>query len=100
MLIVTGTIAVMPSDFAEFISDLRGLAGATRQRDGNLSYDAGILDARAGQILVAERWEDQAALTAHLDADDTKAFVQRWQARMRNDVRKFDAANERALDDA
>ena len=100
MLIVTGTISVLPSDLAVFIADLQGLAVVTRQRDGNLSYDAGILDPSVGKVLVAERWKDQAALTGHLRADDTMAFVRRWQDRISGDVRKFDAVNERALDDA
>jgi quinol monooxygenase YgiN len=100
MLIVTGTISVSPSDLADFVADLQVLANATRQRDGNLSYAVATLDASAGQLLVAERWRDQAALTAHLQADDTGAFVGRWQNRMRGDIRKYDAGNERALGDA
>jgi quinol monooxygenase YgiN len=99
MLIVTGTISVPPANLADFVADLKALAVPTRRRDGNLSYDAAILDASVGQLLVAERWRDQAALSAHLAADDTTAFVARWQDRMRGDIRKYDAANERALGD-
>lgn len=32
---------------------------------------------------------------AQLDASETTAIVARWQGRMRGDVRKFDASNER-----
>ena len=45
-----------------------------------------------------DRWRDQPALTAHLEARDTLAFLNRWQGRMRGDIRKYDAMNERALD--
>jgi hypothetical protein len=31
--------------------------------------------------LIAERWHDQAALTAHLEAAETAAFIERWQHR-------------------
>jgi hypothetical protein len=37
------------------------------------------------------------ALSAHLDAKETKAFVAQWQGRIRGDLRKFDAFNERGL---
>jgi quinol monooxygenase YgiN len=99
MLIVTGTLSVLPSELADFVADLQALAVATRQRVGNLSYDAAILDASAGQLLVAERWQDQTALTTHLRADDTMAFVSRWQGHIWGDIRKYDVANERALGD-
>ncbi|CAK7261903.1 MULTISPECIES: putative quinol monooxygenase [unclassified Shinella] len=71
----------------------------TRQRPGNISYDAALDDPGMGRLLIAERWTDQAALSAHLNTEETKAFVARWQGRMRGDVRKFDASNERSLQD-
>jgi quinol monooxygenase YgiN len=99
MLIVTGYMNVDPADLVEFTSELKSLAAATRQRVGNISYDATLDDSEAGRLLVAERWADQAALTAHLEAEDTVAFVNRWRGRMRGDIRKYDASNERELDD-
>ena len=99
MLIVTGYVHVDPTDLAKFFGDLQILAVATRQRAGNISYDAAVDDPQAGRLLISERWSDQSALTAHLDAIDTVAFVSRWQGRMKGDVRKFDASNERGLMD-
>ncbi len=99
MLIVTGYVNVDSADLAEFAAELKSLAAATRQRAGNISYDAALDDPETGRLLVAERWRDQAALTAHLEAEDTLAFVNRWQGRMRGDIRKYDASNERALGD-
>ena len=99
MLIIMGYMHVDPADMAEFYADLKHLAMATRQRQGNISYDAALDDPEAGRLLIAERWVDQAALTAHLEAEDTLAFVNRWQGRMRGDIRKCDASNERELDD-
>jgi quinol monooxygenase YgiN len=97
MLIVTGYMRVDPADLQQFFQDLQHLAVATRQRTGNISYDAAVNDTRTGELLISERWVDQSALSAHLDAVDTAAFVGRWQGRMSGDIRKYDALNERNL---
>ncbi|MGX1500042.1 quinol monooxygenase YgiN [Labrenzia sp. MBR-25] len=97
MLIVTGYMHVDPADLAEFTGDLASLAVATRQRAGNVSYDAALDDAKAGRWLIAEQWADQAALIAHLEAEDTAAFIAKWRGRMQGDIRKYDASNERGL---
>ncbi|WP_102960349.1 putative quinol monooxygenase [Mangrovicella endophytica] len=97
MLIVTGYIHVAPSDAAAFLSEMAAFAEAARARDGCLFFAVAPEDIGEGRMLVAERWRDQAALTAHLGAEETAAFVARWQARMRDDIAKFDAANARTL---
>ncbi|MFT7722981.1 MAG: putative quinol monooxygenase [Roseateles sp.] len=99
MLIVTGYMHIEPAHLAAFNRDLQALAVATRQRDGNLFYGIAIDDAARGRLLVAERWRDQAALTAHLHAPDTLAFVDQWGSLMRGEILKYDAANERSLMD-
>ncbi|MBR9906378.1 MAG: antibiotic biosynthesis monooxygenase [Gammaproteobacteria bacterium] len=97
MLIVTGYLYVAPAELARFMTHLKVLAAITRRRDGNISYDAAVDDADAGRLIVSERWVDQAALTAHLNADKTVQFVHQWSGRMRADIRKYDALNERGL---
>lgn len=97
MLIVLGWMHVDPADLAEFSVDLKSLAVAARGRKGNISYDAALDDPADSRLLIAERWADQAALTAHLEAEDTLAFVKRWRGRMSGDIRKYDASNERGL---
>lgn len=100
MLIVTGHIHVDQLHLALCVRDLDVLAAAARQRAGNIAYDFGVAtDQNAGRLLIAERWSDQSALSAHLDAMDTKAFVREWRDRMQGDIRKYDAANERGLMD-
>lgn len=100
MLIVTGYMYVEPASLAEFVHDIQDLAIATRQRDGNLSYDAAVDDPLAGRLLIAERWRDQTALDAHLHATDTIAFVGRWGHAIRGEIRKYDASRERGLMEA
>jgi quinol monooxygenase YgiN len=97
MLIVTGYMYVLPADLPRFHADLQRLAVIVRRRRGNLSYDAAVDDPQTGRLLIAERWHDQAGLTAHLEAAETAAFVRRWQGRMQGDIQKYDASNERDL---
>jgi quinol monooxygenase YgiN len=99
MLILTGYMYVKPDQVAAFAAELRVLSVATRRREGSISYDAAIDDAEAGRLLVAERWRDQPALTAHLQAPDTVAFIERWQGSMRGEIRKYNATNERSVMD-
>lgn len=102
MLIVTGYLRLSPTDVPQFADDIGALIDITRSRDGCLFYATALDDPRIGSMLVVERWRDQAALTAHLAAPETVAFVARWQGRMSGEVLKYDAANERPLvsDDA
>jgi quinol monooxygenase YgiN len=97
MLIVTGHIHVSPPDLPSFLSELNTLAVSTREREGNISYDAAADDPPSGRLLISERWADEAALNAHLLSPDTNAFVRRWAGRMRGDIRIYDASNERRL---
>lgn len=97
MLIVTGHIQIAPSDVLSFTSDMVTFGDAARARDGCLFFAVAPDDPRTGRILVVERWRDQAALDAHLAADETAAFVSRWQGRMGDELAKFDALNERAI---
>ena len=99
MLIVTGHVHVEPSGMDAFTTDIQALARSSRQRDGNLLYVVAVDDEGAGRLLVVERWRDQASLTAHLHAPDTLEFVERWQGRMRAEIFKYDAVNERTLMD-
>lgn len=97
MLIITGYMHVDPAELTQFFADLKALAVTTRERTGNISYDAAIDDRQSGRLLISERWADQAALSAHLEAADTVRFVSRWHGRIRGDIRKYDASNERDL---
>lgn len=99
MLIITGHMHVDPADLAPFIADLKALATETRKRPGCISYDAAVDNPHAGRLLISERWADQAALSAHLQAADTIAFIRRWSGKMRGEIGKYDACNERDIMD-
>lgn len=71
MLLIVGYVHVDPTDVPQFIANLKKLAVSTRKRAGNFAYDAEIEGLAAGRLLISERWADQQALTAHLNAADT-----------------------------
>ncbi|ORM61950.1 antibiotic biosynthesis monooxygenase [Pantoea rodasii] len=97
MIIVTGHLFVPPTELQAFMADFSSLACCTRQREGNLFYEAAIADPLSGKLLISERWADEESLSSHLKASDTRTFVSRWQARIKGDIRKYDAFNERGV---
>lgn len=100
MLIICGYVNIKPSDLPRFMADMNVLAQTVRKRAGNLSYDVAVVDHLAGSVLISERWQDQDALTAHLAAPHTRAFITHWQERMTAEILKYDAFNERGLVDS
>lgn len=99
MLIISGYMYIDPSVLEQFMGELNLLANAVRQRDGNLSYNAAVEDYQTGRLLISERWVDQDALNAHLIKTDTVEFINRWQGKMKGELFKYDAFNERGLMD-
>ena len=99
MLIISGYMYIDPIVLEQFMGELKLLANAVRQRDGNLSYNAAVEDYQTGRLLISERWVDQYALNAHLIKTDTVEFINRWQGKMKGELFKYDAFNERGLMD-
>ncbi|MFK3876484.1 putative quinol monooxygenase [Pantoea agglomerans] len=99
MLIISGYMYIDPIVLEQFMGELKLLANAVRQRDGNLSYNAAVEDYQTGRLLISERWVDQDALNAHLIKTDTVEFINRWQGKMKGELFKYDAFNERGLMD-
>lgn len=99
MLIISGYMYIDPSVLELFMGELKLLANAVRQRDGNLSYNAAVEDYQTGRLLISERWVDQDALNAHLIKTDTVEFINRWQGKMKWELFKYDVCNERGLMD-
>ncbi|MCL6705817.1 hypothetical protein M8R20_02280 [Pseudomonas sp. R2.Fl] len=50
-----------------------------------------------GRFLVAERWRDREALTAHLDRAETMAFLKSWGDRIKGDLQVYERMEERLL---
>jgi quinol monooxygenase YgiN len=99
MVILMGYIYLNPSDVSDFLADVQAITPSTRAEKGCLFYTVTLEDASAGRMLVAERWQDEESLTAHLQAEETKTFLEKWASRMKSDVLRYDVSNERSLVD-
>jgi quinol monooxygenase YgiN len=97
MIIVLGHVDLDPVDTEEFRRDIAALDPFRRPASGCFFYRVVPDDAASGRMLIAERWRDQQALTAHLQSQATAEFVQKWSGRMRGEMLKYDAENERRL---
>ena len=95
MLIIAGYLTVDASSIEEFYGDVQGLSRLARTIDGNLCFCCAVEDHTAGCVLVFEKWREKAALDAFIAEGGLVAFFQKWGARMRNTLRKYDAENER-----
>ncbi len=99
MIILMGYVHLEnPSDVNEFLADVQAIAPDTRAEKGCLFYAVTLDDAHAGRILVVERWHNQESLAAHLVGEQAAAF-QKWLNRIKIDVLKYDASDERSLMD-
>lgn len=99
MLILMGYIHIDPSDVDAFATDVQAVSLGTRTEEGCLFYGITLDDRPAGRFLVAERWQDQEALTAHLEKAETLAFLKTWKERMKSDLQAYEVLKERPLND-
>lgn len=95
MMILMGYLYLDPSDVIDFVADMETVSASTRAEDGCLFHGICLDDARAGRMLVAQRWRDAAALTAHLTTRTTVAFLAKWGSRFRSELQQYDAMEER-----
>lgn len=89
-LIHTGSVHVQPP---------MGMSSLPRSRRSAASRELAmdVCPTMLPKMTAFERWEEQAALTAHLHASGTTSFVEQWKGRMRGDVLTFAASNGRVL---
>ena len=67
MIIVGGTFDVDPSERERFVSDRHALMRSSRAEQGCLDYVFCPDPIESGRVILFERWETQADLTAHLE---------------------------------
>ena len=94
MIVVLGYIHLKPSDVQDFLADLETIAAGTRAERGCLFYALALEDTVAGRILLAQRWLDDDAYTAHLAGPHAASFQQRWANRTRVDVQRYEVVND------
>lgn len=99
MLMIAGHIRTDPSAARELADDLRAGVARTLKEDGCLAYSFALDDEAAGSVLVLERWRDEAALSAHLEAPEIADLLGKWHGRLTLEVSKYDLSNERGMAD-
>jgi quinol monooxygenase YgiN len=74
MIVVQGVARVHPDDMPALRAAAAVMVPATRGEAGCIAYAYGEDLLEPGLIHVAERWRDEAALTAHFQAPHMAAF--------------------------
>jgi len=97
MIIVMGYIHLNPLDVDEFFIDIQKIISSTKVEKGRLFYSVTVDDAATGRMLVAERWQDQESLVEHLERQEMRTFLNKWETKIKSDILKYDALNARAL---
>lgn len=97
MIIVMGYIHLNPSDVDEFLADIKDMTSSTKVVKGCILYSVTVDDAEAGRMLVAEQWTNQESLMKHFERQEVVLFVNKWGARIKSDILKYDALNARSL---
>ena len=92
MIVMMGYIHLEPSVVPEFLADLETIAAGTRAERGCLFYGAALEDAPSGRMLLAQRWLDQDAFTAHLSGPHAASFQQKWANKARVDIQRYEVS--------
>ncbi|GAA3613807.1 hypothetical protein GCM10022223_32500 [Kineosporia mesophila] len=95
MLLIAGYVYVPPADIDEFIADAQATYPVGAANPGNHLLSFALHDATAGAVTVLEKWESREALDHHLATPEVTGIFAKWAPRMRNEVRLYDALNER-----
>lgn len=95
MIIIAGNVFVDPTEIEEFVKEARATMALGKANEGCISITFTIDDKETGSVLVLERWKDQALLDRHLSLPEVVAIFSKWGPKMNNEVKKYDASNER-----
>ncbi|MGR3937865.1 putative quinol monooxygenase [Streptomyces sp. BRA346] len=94
-IIAAGRVFVPAHDVETFIAEAQATYPIAAANPGNVLLSFCVEDAAAGTVTVLEQWTSQQALDRHLATPEVMALFAKWGPNMRNEVRKFDALNER-----
>lgn len=74
MIIIHAGFKVLSEKEADFLSEIRPLVAASREEDGNISYDLMKDTETAGAYKMIELWKDAEAVELHNSSEHFKAF--------------------------
>jgi quinol monooxygenase YgiN len=95
MLIIAGLVFVDNSEIEEFVTEARKTIPLAYENEGCLFISFTLEDRNNGSMLVLERWKDRESLDKHLSRSEVIKLFTKWGPKMRNEVRMYDASNER-----
>tara|TARA_R110002020_G_scaffold144572_6_gene317628 strand:+ start:250 stop:549 length:300 start_codon:yes stop_codon:yes gene_type:complete len=95
MIIIAGNVYVSPSDIEAFVKEARKTIPLGLKNPGCVSMSFTLEDKSTGSMLVLERWKDQKSLDKHLAQAEVISLFKKWGSKMKNEVKKYDATNER-----
>lgn len=94
-IIVAGQVHLPRGRVDEFLADAKATYPVAEANPGNVLISFCAEEAQPGTVVVLEHWASQTALDRHLATPEVVAIFTKWMPHMRNEVRKFDAINER-----
>lgn len=89
MIILMGHLYLAPADVAAFCAAVKAITPVVQAEPGCLFYSLVLEDAATGRMLLAQRWQDSAALATHLTAPSTLAFQRQWMGRLTSDLAQY-----------
>ncbi|CAL9667377.1 antibiotic biosynthesis monooxygenase [Streptomyces sp. Tu 3180] len=95
MITIAGRVHVDPRDVTDFITEAGATHPIAAANPGHVPPSFCIDDLGSGTVTVLERWTSREALATHLSTPQVQQTFAQWASRMRNEVRMFDACNER-----
>ncbi len=82
MLIIHAHLHVKSDQEQAFLDAAKGLIAATRNEEGNISYDLTKHTEHEGHYTMIELWKDEAAIAAHNASAHFQSFVAEAKAFM------------------
>ena len=75
MILVSGFFVIDPAKLDRATELVSVLVKTTREEPGNIDYSFASVLGDPGRLVITERWEDQAALDAHMVAPHFVEFM-------------------------
>lgn len=75
MILVSGYLVIDPANLDRATELVVDLTAATRAEPGNIDYSFSSVLGDPGRLIITERWEDQAAIDAHMAAPHFIEFM-------------------------
>lgn len=99
LIVVIEAVTANAAEAQRLLAEARPLCAATREEKGCLDYSFALDCVDSASVRVIERWQDQAAMSAHLKMPYLEAFMGFMQSVTVKSMsaKVYDASGERDL---